>query len=60
MDAKPPLPQEVWEHTPVAAQAYIRALAARVTMLEGAVQRLEATVQQLQEQVQQTSRISSG
>src|SRR3989442_13763212 len=59
MDAKPPLPQEVWERTPVEAQEYIRALEARVTALEAAVQRLEATVQHLTERLQQDSRTSS-
>lgn len=50
---------EVWERTPAEAQAYIRALEARVVALEGTVQRLEAIVQQLREQVQQDSRTSS-
>lgn len=59
MDAKSPLPQEVWERTPVEAQEYIRALEARVTALEAAVQRVEATVQPLTERLQQDSRTSS-
>jgi hypothetical protein len=59
MDAKPPLPPEVWERTPVEAQAYILALDARVVMLEAMVQRLQATVQQLTERLQQDSRTSS-
>jgi transposase len=59
MDTKFPLPSEVWERTPVEAQAYIRALEARVAGLEALVQRLQATVQQLTERVQQDSRTSS-
>jgi transposase len=59
MDAKSPLPPEVWERTPVEAQAYVRALEARVTALAAAVQRLEATVQHLTERLQQDSRTSS-
>jgi transposase len=59
MDAKPPLPQEVWERTPVEAQAYIRALDARVAVLEATVQSLQATIQHLTEQLQQDSRTSS-
>jgi uncharacterized coiled-coil protein SlyX len=59
MDATPPWPQEVWERTPVEAQASIRALEARVTTLEAAVQRLEATVQHLTERLPQDSRTSS-
>lgn len=35
-----PLSQEVWERTPAEAQAYIRALEARVAALEATVQRL--------------------
>jgi transposase len=59
MDATSPLPQEVWERTPVEAQEYIRALEARVAALEATVQRLEATVQHLTERLQQDSRTSS-
>jgi transposase len=59
MDTKPPLPQEIWEHTPVEAQEYIRALEARVAVLEAMVQHLPATIQQLTERLQQTSRTSS-
>ena len=40
MDITPPLSQEVWERTPAEAQAYIRALEARVAALEATVQRL--------------------
>ena len=40
MKTTSPLSQEVWERTPAEAQAYIRALEARVTALEATVQRL--------------------
>jgi len=43
---------EVWKRTPLEAQAYIRALEARVATLEG-------MMQALQEQLNQTSRNSS-
>jgi transposase len=59
MDAKSPLPPEVWERTPAEAQAHIRALEARVTVLEAMVERLQATIQQLTERLQQNSRTSS-
>lgn len=48
MNTIPPFPPELWEHTPVAVQEYIRALEARVAALE-------ATVQQLLERLQQDS-----
>ena len=59
MNAKRPFSPALWDHTPVAVQAYLEALEARVAALEGSVQRLEATVQQLTEHVQQNSRNSS-
>jgi transposase len=59
MNPEIPLAPEVWAGLPPEAQAYIRALEARVVALETTVRDLEATVQQLQEQVQQTSRTSS-
>jgi transposase len=59
MDAKPPLPPEVWERTPAEAQAHIRALEARVTVLEAMVERLQTTIQQLTERLRQNSRTSS-
>jgi transposase len=40
MKTTPPLSQDVWERTPAEAQAYIRALEARVAALEATVQRL--------------------
>ena len=66
MDDETPLSQEVWERIPPEAQAYIRALEARVGALEeivqslkAAIQQVEATVHQLREQLQQNSRTSS-
>jgi transposase len=52
MNSEPLFSPELWERTPPEAQAYIRALEARVAALE-------ATVQQLREQLQQASRTSS-
>ena len=52
MNTTTPLSQEVWAHTPAEAQAYIRALEARVTALE-------ATVQPLLERLRMDSRTSS-
>ena len=40
MKTTSPLSQEMWERTPAEAQAYIRALEARVAALEATVQRL--------------------
>ncbi len=66
MHSETPLSPEVWERIPPEAQAYIRALEARVGALEETVQRLqaamqqlEATVHQVREQLQQNSRTSS-
>ena len=52
MNSEPLLSPEIWERTPAEAQAYIRALEARVAALE-------VMVQQLLEQLQQDSRTSS-
>ena len=52
MNLIPPLLPELWEQTPVAVQAYIRALEARLA-------ELEATVQRLLERLQQDSQNSS-
>src|ERR671928_1294249 len=52
MDRLAVLPPDIWERTPPAAQAYIRALEARVATLEG-------MMQALQDQLNQTSRNSS-
>ena len=58
MDTKPPLPPEIWEHTPAEAQEYMHALEGRIAVLEAMVQRLPAPVQQLTERRQQDSRTS--
>lgn len=52
MDTTSPLSQEVWDRTPAEAQAYIRALEARVAALE-------ATMQSLLERLRLDSRNSS-
>jgi hypothetical protein len=52
MHTMPPLPPDVWEHTPVEAQDYIHALEARIAAPE-------APGQQLLEQLQRNSRTSS-
>jgi transposase len=52
MNSERPLPQEIWDQLPAAAQAYIRALEARIATLE-------ATVQHLTERLRQDSRTSS-
>ena len=52
MDRSAALPPTIWERTPPEAQAYIRALEARVTALESMMQALHA-------QLTQTSRNSS-
>ena len=59
METPPALPQELWERTPPEAQAYIRALEARVATLESMVHTLQEQVRTLQEQLNQTSRNSS-
>ena len=52
-------PHEVWERTPSEAQAYMRALEARVEAMEAMVQALQEHIRTLQEQLNQTSRNSS-
>jgi transposase len=52
METLAALPPDIWERTPPEAQAYIRALEARLATLEG-------MMQALQEQLKQTSRNSS-
>ena len=59
METPPALPHEIWERTPPEAQAYIRALEARVETLTSMVQALQEQVRTLQEQLNQTSRNSS-
>ena len=59
METLPALLHEVWERTPPEAQAYIRALEARVETLTSIVHALQEQVGTLQEQLNQTSRNSS-
>src|SRR6266436_8853620 len=59
METLPALLHEVWERTPPEAQAYIRALEARVATLTSMVHVLQEQVCTLQAQLNQTSRNSS-
>src|SRR5262249_56368956 len=59
METLPALRHEVWEWIPPEAQAYIRALEARVETLTSMVHALQEQVGTLQEQLHQTSRNSS-
>src|SRR5438128_107019 len=59
MDTHPSLPQDRWEQTPPAVQAYIGTLEARVVALEAMVHSLEEQVGTLQEQLSKNSRNSS-
>src|SRR5215468_11048116 len=59
MDTHPSLPQDLWEQTPPAVQAYIGTLEARVVALEAIVHSLEEQVRTLQEQLSKNSRNSS-
>ncbi len=59
METLPALSHEVWERTPSEAQAYIRALEARVETLASMVHAFQEQVRTLQEQLNQTSRNSS-
>lgn len=53
------LPPDIWHQTPPEAQAYIRALEARLAALESMVQAFQEHNRALQEQLNQTSRNSS-
>jgi transposase len=59
METLPALRHEVWEWTPPEAQAYIRALEARVETLTSLVHALQEQIGTLQDQLHQTSRNSS-
>ena len=59
METLPALGHEVWERTPPEAQAYIRALEARVETLTSMVHAFQEQVGTLQEQLHQTSRNAS-
>ena len=59
METPRAIPHDMWEQLPPEAQAYIRALEARVDALEAMVQALQEHNRALQEQLHQTSRNSS-
>ena len=59
METPAALPSDIWDRTPPEAQAYIRALEARLSALESMVQALQAQNRALHEQLNQTSRNSS-
>src|ERR687892_578736 len=59
METPTALPSDIWEQTPPEAQAYIRALEARLSALESMMQALQEQNRALQEQLNQTSRNSS-
>ena len=59
METRAALPPDIWQQTPPEAQAYIRALEARLAALESMVQALQEHNRALQEQLNQTSRNSS-
>lgn len=59
MDAHPPLPPEIWEHTPPAAQEMIVAQAAALAQLRAEVAQLKATVEELARRLGRNSRNSS-
>jgi transposase len=46
METHPPLPSDIWDQTPPEAQAYIKALMARVTALEAAIKEVTGRLQQ--------------
>lgn len=59
METSAALSPDIWERTPPEAQAYIRALASRLSALEARVQACQAEHRALHEQGKQTSRNSS-
>lgn len=59
METPPALLHEVWDWTPPEAQAYIRALEARVETLTSLVHALQEQIATLQAQLNQTSRNSA-
>jgi transposase len=59
MDAHPPLPPEIWEHTPPAAQELMVAQAAALAQLRAEVAQLKATVEELAQRLGRNSRNSS-
>jgi transposase len=59
MDAHPPLPPEIWEHTPPSAQAMILAQAAMLAELRAEVVQLKTAVEDLIRRLGRNSRNSS-
>jgi transposase len=59
MDAHPPLPLEIWEHTPPSAQEMILAQAAMLAELRAEVAQLKATVEDWSQRLGRNSRNSS-
>jgi transposase len=59
MEAQPPLPAEIWEPTPPAAQAMIVTQAAALAQLRAEVAQLKATVEALTQRLGRNSRNSS-
>jgi transposase len=59
MDAHPPLPPAIWEHTPPVAQELIVAQAAALAQLRAEVAQLKATVEELAQRLGRNSRNSS-
>ncbi len=59
MDAYPPLPPEIWEHTPPVAQELIVAQAAALAQLRAEVAQLKATVEELAQRLGRNSCNSS-
>jgi transposase len=59
MDTHPPLPPEIWEHTPPIAQELILAQAAMLAQLRAEVAQLKATVEELAQRLGRNSRNSS-
>jgi transposase len=59
MDAHPPLPPEIWEHTPPGAQEIILAPAAMLAQLRAEVAQLKATIEELAQRLGRHSRHSS-
>lgn len=59
METRAALPADIWEQTPLEAQAYIEALEARLCALEPMIEVLQEQNRGLQEQLSQNSRNSS-
>ena len=59
MDAHPPLPPEIWEHTPPSAQEMILAQAVMLAELRAEVAQLKTTVEDLSQRLGRNSRNSS-